>query len=296
MTADVHDGWVLARGVRTHYAWAGTSGPPVVLLHGGGPGSSGAAGWSLMLGPLAEAGFRVLAPDQLSMGMTDARPHAWPVLGHQSLVNHVADFLDALCLDDVMLVGNSQGAYVAAKLAMDRPELVSKLFLIGSGTISEAMGISRAGMNAGMQALLDYDYTEEGMRRFLQAIVNRPSQVSEALIQARHAAANLPGIRESKKAFDEAVKRRRQDPALSQQFSMKETLPKLTTPALFVWGEEDRFAPATMGREVEQLLPNIPFQFIAGAGHQVQTDQPELVNQLVINWFQGAAREPAAAR
>ncbi len=68
-----HNGWVLANGVRTHYSWAGTEGPAVVLCHGGGPGSSGGAGWRFMLPALAEAGFRVYAPDQISMGWTDAR-------------------------------------------------------------------------------------------------------------------------------------------------------------------------------------------------------------------------------
>lgn len=285
MGADFYDGWVLARGVRTHYVWAGTSGPAVVLLHGGGPGSSGAAGWRFMLPALAEAGFRVIAPDQLSMGETDARPHAWPVLGHQSLVNHVNDFLDALCLDEVSLVGNSQGAYVATKTAMDRPERVRKLFLIGSGTISEAMGVARPGMNAGMQALMDYDYSEASMRRFLEAIVKNPGQVSDEVVRARHQAANRPGIREARAAFDQGVKRRRADPALAQQFSMKETLPKLAIPAMFVWGADDSFAPASMGRELEKLLPNIPFHFIPDAGHQAQTDQPRVVNQMVVDCF-----------
>ncbi|HWL12967.1 MAG TPA: alpha/beta fold hydrolase, partial [Ureibacillus sp.] len=92
-----HNSYVLANGVRTHYSWAGTEGPAVILLHGAGPGACGAAGWRLMLPALAKAGYRAYAIDQLSMGFTDARPHAWPVNGHQSLVDHVHDFIEALC-------------------------------------------------------------------------------------------------------------------------------------------------------------------------------------------------------
>ncbi len=44
-----HNSYVLANGVRTHYSWAGTEGPAVILLHGAGPGACGAAGWRLML-------------------------------------------------------------------------------------------------------------------------------------------------------------------------------------------------------------------------------------------------------
>ena len=74
-----YNSWVLAGNVRTHYSWAGHEGPAVVLTHGGGPGSSGEAGWRLMLPYLAKEGFRVFAPDQLSMGqkraLREARLH-----------------------------------------------------------------------------------------------------------------------------------------------------------------------------------------------------------------------------
>lgn len=284
--AGYHEGWVLANGVRTHYAWAGTEGPAVVLIHGGGPGASGAAGWRFMLPALAEAGFRAYAPDQLSMGMTDARPHAWPVRAHQSLVDHVRDFIEALCLEDVGLVGNSQGAYVSVKYALDNPHRVSKLFLIGSGTISQAMDVSRPGdQNPAVAALRDYDYSIEAMRHFLGAIVNDPSKLSDELVQSRHEAANRPGIRESRQAFEEAVRRRGADPKLKQQFMLLDSLPKLAIPAKFVWGKEDKFAPVEMGYQLEKLLPNIPFSYIEAAGHQCQTDQPELVNRLVVEFM-----------
>jgi pimeloyl-ACP methyl ester carboxylesterase len=54
-TGPIHSAWVLANGVRTHYASAGFEGPPVVLLHRGGPGASGELGWRLMIPALADA-------------------------------------------------------------------------------------------------------------------------------------------------------------------------------------------------------------------------------------------------
>ncbi|MGY6259131.1 alpha/beta fold hydrolase [Paraburkholderia caledonica] len=285
--AGYYDGWVLANGVKTHYSWAGTEGPAVILCHGGGPGSSGEAGWRFMLPALAEAGFRVFAPDQVSMGLTDARPHAWPVLGHQSLVDHVRSFIDALCLDEVCMVGNSQGAYVAAKYAIDHPERVRKCFLIGSATIAMSMGLPRpdGGRNAAYQALMSYDYSEEGMRKFLVAIINDPSAVSDTLIKLRHDAANRPGIRESFQAFQDYQERMRNEPKLWDRFSLADSLPKLKVPAKFIWGNDDSFAPVQMGHELEKLLPNIPFEYIAAAGHQCQTDQPDLINEMVIDFL-----------
>lgn len=283
-----NSGWVLANGVRTHYSWAGTEGPVVVLCHGGGPGSSGEAGWRFMLPALAKAGFRALALDQISMGLTDARPHAWPVLGHQSLVDHVSSFIDALCLDeDICMVGNSQGAYVAAKYTIDHPEKIRKCFFIGSATIAMSMGLPRPDVsrNAAFQALMSYDFSEAAMRKFLVAIINDPAKVSDELVKSRHEAANRPGIRESLQAFQDYQERMRKDPKLWDRFSLKDSLPKLKVPTKFIWGIDDSFAPVKMGYELEKLLPNIPFEYIAGAGHQCQSDQPELVNEMVIDYL-----------
>lgn len=284
--AGYHSNWVLANGVRTHYSWAGTEGPVVILLHGGGPGSSGAAGWRFMLPALAKAGFRALAPDQLSFGKTDTRPHAWPVLGHQSLVDHVADFIEALCLDEVSVVGNSQGAYVAAKYTLDHPEKVRRLFLIGSGTIAGAMKVEWPGMetNPGLLAIRDYDYTEPGMRKFLLAIVNDPTTVTDDLVRNRTELSQRPGIKEAKQAFDTYVARMRREPRLWARHSLQDSLPKLAIPAKFIWGKQDSFAPVSMGHQLAALLPNIQFEFI-DAGHQAQTDNPKVVNQMVIDFL-----------
>jgi pimeloyl-ACP methyl ester carboxylesterase len=54
---------------------------------------------------------------------------------------------------------------------------------------------------------------------------------------------------------------------------------------MFIWGEDDNFAPPELGRQLEKVLPNIPFTYIAKAGHQVQNDQPEQVSRLMIDFF-----------
>ncbi|MGH7905762.1 MAG: alpha/beta fold hydrolase [Candidatus Binataceae bacterium] len=281
-----HSGWMLANGIRTHYSWAGAEGPAVVLLHGGGPGSSGEVGWRLMLPALAEAGFRAFAPYQVSFGQTDARPHAWPMLGHQSLVDHVRDFIEALCLDEVCVAGNSQGAYIAVKYAIDHPEKVRRAFLIGSGTISGAMKVEWPGVetNPGMLAIRNYDYTEAGMRKFLLAIVNDPATVTDELVRNRTQMSLRPGIREARGAFEQYTARMRREPKLWERFSLQSSLPKLAIPAKFIWGIQDKFAPMSMGQKLAELCPNIKFDFVDG-GHQTQTDNPEVVNQMVIGFF-----------
>jgi pimeloyl-ACP methyl ester carboxylesterase len=62
---------------------------------------------------------------------------------------------------------------------------------------------------------------------------------------------------------------------------MRSNLPKLTIPTICIWGEDDGFAPVVLGRQLEKMLPNIKFHYVANAGHQVQNDQPELVTNLM---------------
>ena len=52
-------------------------------------------------------------------------------------------------------------------------------------------------------------------------------------------------------------------------------------PTIFIWGENDVFAAPSHGRELEAMLPDIKFHWVNNAGHQVQTDQPEIVAEIV---------------
>ena len=69
------------------------------------------------------------------------------------------------------------------------------------------------------------------------------------------------------------------------KYDMTYALPKLTIPTMFIWGEDDKFAPVELGRQLEKLLPNIKFHYVANAGHQVQNDQPELVGKLMMDFY-----------
>lgn len=290
-----YDSWVLVNGVKTHYCWAGTEGPAVILLHGAGPGVSGEAGWAYMLPALAEAGFRAYAVDQLSMGFTDKRPHAWPVNGQQSLVDHVAAFVETLCLDEVYVVGNSQGAYVAAKYAIDHPERVKKVTMIGSALVHRAMldEMPAPENNKKLLDVIKYDYSLDAMRNFVTKNTYDTTKVTEELIQFRHETANLPGAKEALQASREYQNRMNNEPKLWERFSLRHSLPNLHIPAMFIWGKQDKIAPVEMAYALEQKLPNIPFVYLDDCGHQCQTDQPEKVNELIIHFFKEDAAVPA---
>ncbi|HLI22916.1 MAG TPA: alpha/beta hydrolase, partial [Stellaceae bacterium] len=222
MLHEIRSRWVMANGVKTHYWESGKDSPVVVALHGGGAGSSGMAG----MGPLLErlgGDARCLAPDSVGgFGLTD--PYAPVPYGLMSRVQHLADFMDALCLDKVSLIGNSQGAWTGAQYAIMHPDRVEKIVLISSLTIANSLNIPQRPTDA-LKALNDYDGTREGMRRILQALIIDPKRITDKLIDDRQAAATRPGALEAFKAFGRGTAALRQNPLFALQNDMTRSLP-----------------------------------------------------------------------
>src|SRR5262245_42486800 len=219
--------YVMAGRVRTHYSETGHNGPPIVLLHGGGAGSSGEAGFGRIMPQLGEQ-FTAYALDSVGgFGDTDVSFQA--TYGVQSRLEQLEDFIDTLGLDEVRVGGNSQGAWVAARYAILHPDRVKKLILVASSTIARAMGI-RGAVTKGMRALKSYDVTRAAMCRVLEALICDKSQITDELIDRRQEAATRPGAPESRKIFTEGTSRFQNDPNLSLNFQMKDTLPNLQIP------------------------------------------------------------------
>lgn len=285
------DGWVIvpqvaamretAYGIKTHYVQAG-DGEPVVLIHGGGPGAGGASGWSNTIPALAEQ-FRVYAIDLIGAGHTDKPPIEY---SFQTLVNHLAGFVDALNLRDVRLVGNSQGAYVAIKYALDFPARVKQAALISTGTLATAVGIDDEGKAA---ALPRFDGSRDSIRSFLEVIVNDRARLTDELIDARFAAASLPGHKEMMQSLGGYRQVLANNPSERQVYDVRARLPHLTVPWCMIWGGADRSAPLDpLGKGMHAMFPDVPFHVVEGSGHQVQNDKPAECNRLLREFF-GAA-------
>lgn len=280
MLSTVRSRYVMANGVRTHYWESGDDGPAIVALHGGGAGSSGLAG----MGPLLErlgSDYRVIAPDSVGgFGKTDV--YAPVPLGLMSRVYHLADTLDALCLDKFTLIGNSQGAWAAAQYAILHPERVEKIILISSLTIANSLGIKQPPTEA-LRALNNYDGTREGMKRILQALIIDPKRITDKLIDERQAAATRPGALEAFAAFGKNSAKLREHPLYALQNDMTKSLPTLTKtiPTIFIWGDADTFALPETGREIAKHVPDAKFHWVGGAGHQVQTDSPDEATKII---------------
>ncbi|QEW01253.1 alpha/beta hydrolase [Microbacterium caowuchunii] len=276
----------LRSGAVAHAMAAGPQdGEPVILLHGGLPGSSGAAGWRFMLPALAEAGFRVYAPDRPGFGRSDTRPEHRPVRGHMSWVDFVIQFADAVGAETFRLGGNSQGAQTAAYVAVNHPERVTHLAMIATSGLNEALDVPAEDVVAGIP-LPRWDGSLEGMRTMMMSIIHRKVAVTDEVLAMR--AADAEQQRESFAAAAAWNRTVWADPNRRQLMRLRGRLDQLTIPIIYLYGRQDVLGPVQNGFLQEDRLPNVQFFYPDDCGHQGQTDQPEIFGAVFTEFFRDA--------
>jgi pimeloyl-ACP methyl ester carboxylesterase len=269
----------LASGARAHYMTAGESGPYVVLLHGGIPGSSGVAGWRYMAPFLGANGFRVFCPDQPGFGLSDPRREHWPVNGIYSHVEFLHEFANALCLDEFFLAGNSMGCIVTTHYLTAHPDRV-KAFVAIAGGIGDhdPLDLAKPRQEVG------WNGTEEMMRTMMGLITCRPGAISDELIEMRVNFADRND--DAWQAFWDAFALGGMSSDLEIALSTRERINRLSVPGVYLYGLDDEILPAEkIGFRQEDMLPHVQFFYPEDCGHQGQSDQPELFNQVFLEFF-----------
>src|SRR6266571_3796707 len=220
-----------------HYEEAGShEGVPVVLLHGGGPGASGASNFRKNLPVFAEH-FRTLVVDQPGYGKSD-KPE---VQGNYFTFSAGAlkGLLDELGIDKVHLVGNSLGGGTAVRFALGHPERAGRLVLMGPGGLN--LNVFAPDPTEGVKALAAFpaDPTEEKLAAFLRTLVYDQRLITDELVKERFAAASDPAALAAAASLGASFF----DPATAEQGMLWREAHRLRQDVLLIWGREDRVNP-----------------------------------------------------
>lgn len=269
-------------GRREIFVTEAGAGAPVVLLHGGGPGATGASNYSRNIDALAER-FRVIVPDLPGYGgSTKEIDHDDPF---GDLAAAVRGLLDELGLEKAHLVGNSYGGAAALRLAMDRPDKVDRLVLMGPGGIGTTRGLPTKGLSK----LLAYYGGEGPTRAKLEAfirdyLVYDGASVPDELIELRYQASIQPEV------VANPPLRRPSGPTalrtlLRMDFTRDKRLAKVQAPTLVIWGKDDKVNKPSGGLTLARTMPHCDLYVAARTGHWVQWEQAELFNSLAIEFL-----------
>ncbi|TCP20428.1 alpha/beta fold hydrolase [Simplicispira metamorpha] len=262
-----------------HYQVLG-SGPDLLLLHGGGPGATGLSNYSKNLDALA-CQYRCWVIDLPGWGQSSKNLNAFGGAGpFQNGARAVLAFMDAVGLEKAHLVGNSFGGSAALCLAMEHPQRVDKLVLMGPGG---GVVAGATGPTEGIQQLLTY-YLGEGptlekLQAFLKNLVFDQSLLTPELVQQRFKASNDPAICANPPLVPPPG-----GPGKETFISLDTRLASLPHRALFVWGLQDRVNPAA-GMEPFKAMPQADFVLLARCGHWAQWEHAERFNDLVLGFL-----------
>lgn len=259
-------------------------GPPVLLLHGGGPGASGMSNYTRNIAPLAER-YRVIVPDLPGYGRSTKGSDPHDPFGH--LADHIRGVLDALDIERAHLVGNSYGGACALRLALDTPRRVDRMVLMGPGGV----GTTRSLPTRGLQKLLGY-YTGSGpsrrkLEKFIREyLVFNAALVPEEAIEERYQASIDPEVVASpplqRPAGPSALRT-----LMRMDFTRDRRLNRLPVPTLVLWGAADKVNRPSGGRMLAERMPNCDLYLIANTGHWVQWERPRLFNRLCTDFLGG---------
>lgn len=261
------------RGV-LRYHEAG-DGPPVVLLHGSGPGVTGWQNFRANL-PSFAAHFRCLILEFPGFGVSD--PVDAPPM--PAAERAVLDLLDGLGIAAADLVGNSMGGFVATRIAIAHPDRVRRLVTVGGmGT-----NIFSPAPGEGINLLTEFveDPTRERLVQWLNSMVFDRGLITEELIEERWKLATAPdSLASAKKMYAKGVLQA-QAAAAFDVTPLWATLRKIRARTLVTWGRDDRVSPLDMALIPMRTIPHAELHILPNCGHWTMIEQKDAWESAVL--------------
>lgn len=179
----------------------------------------------------------------------------------EGLRNYLADFIDMKGLDRFSLIGNSLGGHLALEYVLAFPEKVKKLVLTGSsGLYENTMGSSfpRRGSYDFIKDRVEYTFYDPAVAT--KQLVDEVFEVTTS---------NLKCLRIVSFARS------------AQKNNLRDSLPRIQTPTLLLWGLNDTITPPSVAHEFHMHLPNSELRFVDRCSHVPMMEHPELFNSWV---------------
>jgi pimeloyl-ACP methyl ester carboxylesterase len=254
--------YVQVDGLKTRYLEEG-SGPAVLLLHGASLGSS-ADVWERNLAPLARHGLRVVAFDQPGFGLTDnARDYSVPYRRR-----FILQFMDALGIQKAALIGHSQAGSMAATLAFDQPDRISKVVALATGSLLPPL--SEGGKSGGEgEEGGSSEPTLDDARALLANNLFNPALITPEVLEKRH----RMSVGKNFQAFLERGKAPRGGG--KDATPIWERLTQLPVPLLMIYGKQDRGSAVKRAALLKERYPALNIHLLDNCKHLAQWDAAE---------------------
>jgi pimeloyl-ACP methyl ester carboxylesterase len=277
---------VETNGIRLHAVEAGPeSGPLVILLHGF---PELWYGWRHQIGPLAAAGFHVLAPDQRGYNLSD-KPRRISDYNLDTLALDVVGLIDAMGEEKARVVGHDWGGAVGWWLGVKHADRLERLALLNiphpkvmRRTLyksSEQRKKSSYMFFFQVPGLPERGFRRNGFSFAIKALqtTSRPGLFTDVDLDFYREAWSQPGAVRSMIHWYRAALRSQPKPPTTSRV--------VGVPTLLLWGTKDRFLGQEMAQPSIDLCDDGRLEFFPDASHWIQHEEPERVNQRLIEFF-----------
>jgi epoxide hydrolase 4 len=266
---------VVVNGVELHYVEAG-AGPLVVLAHGF---PEFWYSWRRQIPALVAAGFRVVALDLRGYNES-AKPAGVEAYKLTTVAADIAALIEHLGAPCV-LVGHDWGGFASWVVAMTRPELIRRLAILNIPHPAPFAREMRRHFSQKLRMAYQLYFQPPGlaeltMRPIFRRVMRRGGRFSAADIVEYDKAWSQPGATRAMANYYRAIRKYRSE--------LRPLIKPIEKPVLLIWGEKEPVFRRSTTEDFDEWVPDLRIARIAGAGHFVQTDEPEIVSDLLIEF------------
>jgi len=266
------------------------AGQPLLLLHGF---PEFWYGWRGKIGPLAEAGYRVIAPDQRGYNLSDKPPGLRAYMIERLVADVIAIIQDAGA-DPVDLVGHDWGAIVAWHVAMRSPELLRKLVILNVPHPAAMAATLRSSWRQRLRSWYILFFQLPWLPEWLLGMKRAAGLVRLLKGSSRTGSFTSPDLERYREAWTQpgAIRGMLGWYRAALRFPGQTFLDRrVATPTMILWGERDVALETEMARMSLDWCDQAQLVTFPTASHWVQHDQVGAVNQHLLEFLGSAQSE-----
>jgi epoxide hydrolase 4 len=277
----LREGYAKVGDAELHYVEAG-DGPLVLLLHGF---PAFWYSWRQQIAPLAEAGFRVVAPDLRGYNLS-SRPDDFADYSADKLAADIRGLIRELGAESAMVVGHDWGGTVAWTLAANHPEVVDRLAILNAAharKLNEGLRNPRQLLRTWyffyfqLPRLPERRARRRNWRFFKRFLRDARPPYTEQEIDRYVDAWSQPGAAKAMIDYYRAAVR----PSSTQGAPRP-----ISAPTLVIWGQGDRYLGPKLAVPHHEDVPGLDrVERLPNASHWVHHDEPERVNGLLVDFL-----------
>jgi pimeloyl-ACP methyl ester carboxylesterase len=265
--------FVTVEGVRIHYQEVG-EGTPLICIHGAGPGASSASNFKNNTPVLSEK-FRVILYDMPQFGKSEKVAIDEGRLTFNGRI--LKGFMEQINVEKASFLGNSMGGQAALKLAIDNPERIERLAVIGSTPV--ALSVFNPQPLEGIKMIAGYykgdGPSREKMRALVETLVYDSSFLTDDVLEERYQSSIDPEVLD--------LHANRQKPLPKQDLLFE--LSKIKAKTLLIWGLDDRFGALDIGLTMLRYIQGAQMHVFSNCGHWAQVEHADEFNRLTTDFF-----------